>query len=240
MEQNRRRHLRPMVYLVVFAPVLVAASPQLSPRAASLIAPVHQAFVDVRSQQASEGPPKNMSEALVRLGQLDQAGRDKMQLIDLSPLSPEQQVAASKAAWKEINKQDSYDRKALVALLPPRGWFTISRYGKAASEAAWSIVQHQTNDPAFMADMLARMTSAVKERQVDPGNYALLTDRVAMLQNRKQEYGSQFVCVDHHWSLYPLEDPASVDERRMAIGYNVTEAQTEARIASYAPCYFAK
>ncbi len=35
-------------------------------------------------------------------------------------------------------------------------WFTIPRFGAAASHAAWSIVQHQTNDPAFMAAMLAR------------------------------------------------------------------------------------
>jgi hypothetical protein len=158
----------------------------------------------------------------------------------LTALPPPQRTVAAAQAWAEIDAQDAADRKALVALLPRTGWFTISHYGAAASHAAWSVVQHQTNDPQFMAAMLKRMTPAAMHGDVDPSDYALLADRVAMLQHREQLYGSQFVCVAHRWTLYPLADPAHVDDRRNAIGYHVTEAQTMARLATYAPCYFGK
>ena len=227
--------------LLVCVPIrLIATEPTLSPAAAVLIAPVHAAFARIRSEQAEQGPPIDVRDRLVRLGRLDQAGRDIMQTIDLSPLAPDQRMAASSAAWREISAQDAADRAALNDLLPKAGWFTIPLYGEAASDAAWSVVQHQTDDAPFMAAMLARMEVPAHRHEIGPHNFALLVDRVAMLQNREQTYGSQFVCVDHHWTLYKLADPADVDARRRDLGLNETEGQVKARIATYAPCFFAK
>jgi hypothetical protein len=215
-----------------------AGATELSPAAATLIAPVHAAFERVRMEQSKAGSPKDIRDRLVRLGQLDQAGRDVLQTIDLSGLSPEQRAAASAAAWAEIDAQDAADRAALDALLPRSGWFTISLYGAAASAAAWSVVQHQTDDSQFMAAMLDRMAPAARKHDVNPHDYALLVDRVAMLQGKDQVYGSQFVCVDHHWTLYKLADPANVELRRKSLGLTETESQVKARIATYAPCFF--
>lgn len=163
-----------------------------------------------------------------------------MQVTDLTPLSPAQRDLASKDAWADINAHDSSDRAALEAILPATGWFTISKYGKAASDAAWSVVQHQTTDPGFMAAMLGRMEEAAERHDVDSYDYALLSDRVAMLQHKDQSFGSQFVCRDHHWIRYSLHDPDHVDDRRKALGLLETEEQIQARIATYPPCYFAK
>ena len=163
-----------------------------------------------------------------------------MQMIDLLPLPPAQRDAASMVAWNEINAQDAADRAALEALLPQRGWFTVSAYGKAASHAAWSVVQHQTEDPAFMAAMLRRMDGPARRHDVDPHGFALLSDRVAMLEHRPQTYGSRFVCSDHRRTLYELGDPRQVDQRRQALDLTETEDQVKARLASYAPCFFPK
>lgn len=214
-----------------------AADVSLSPDAALLVAPVHEALVRVRTMQAQAGPPRDAAERLIRLGALDQAGRDRMQMIDLSSLPDNQRQAASDAAWHEIDAQDAADRSALVALLPATGWFTRSRYGPAASDAAWNVVQHQTGDPAFMSAMLARMAGPARSRDVSPRDYALLSDRVAMLRHAPQTYGSQFVCTNHHWTLYALADPDRVEQRRRSLGLGDTEAQVRARIASYPPCF---
>ncbi|MGI4747981.1 MAG: DUF6624 domain-containing protein [Janthinobacterium lividum] len=216
------------------------ASPALSPQAATLIAPVHDALARVKANQARQRLPQTVSERLLRLEELDQAGRDVMQMIDLSPLPPVQREAASTLAWNEINAQDAADRAGLEALLPQQGWFTISSYGQAASDAAWSVVQHQTNDPPFMAAMLTRMEGPARRRDVNPRDFALLYDRVAMVENRPQTYGSQFVCTDHRWKLYKLNDPNQVDQRRKALGLTETEEQVEAEIASYAACFIPK
>ncbi len=212
----------------------------LSVDALARIAPVHEALERVKSAQDKAGPARGTSAKLVRLGELDQAGRNVMQMTDLTTLPAEQRDQASAQVWHEIDAQDAADRAALVRLLPEHGWFTISAYGKPASDAAWSVVQHQTDDPAFMAAMLERMRPAALKGDVEPTNYALLIDRVAMLQHRPQLYGSQFICRDHHWVLYTLQDPESVEARRMALHLPETEAQVEARIATYAPCYFPK
>ena len=217
-------------------PCSASGAPVLSRQAQALIAPVHAAFVRVRTEQAS--PPKNVSERLIRLGELDQAGRAIMQVTDLSSLPPAEWEPASSAVWNEINAQDAADRDALVSLLPQRGWFTISAYGKPASDAAWSVVQHQTDDPSFMAAMLRRMEGPAQHHDVDAYDYALLYDRVAMLAHRPQTYGSQFKCIDHHWTLYTLRNPAQVDERRERLGLVETEEQVKARIATYPPCFF--
>ncbi len=212
----------------------------LSVDAQARIAPVHEALERVKSAQDKAGPARDTSAKLLRLGELDQAGRNVMQMTDLTMLPAEQRDQASAQVWHEIGAQDAADRAALVRLLPEHGWFTISAYGRPASDAAWSVVQHQTDDPAFMTAMLDRMRPAALKGDVDPTNYALLIDRVAMLQHRPQIYGSQFICKDHHWVLYTLQDPEGVEARRKALHLPETEAQAKARLATYAPCYFPK
>lgn len=211
---------------------------ELSSQAESLIAPVHQAFRNVAIRQSEMAPAVSTSEKLVRLGQLDRAGRDTFQMIDLSRLPPDQRLAASDRAWSEINAQDLSDEEEIKKLLPEKGWFTISLYGGKASNAAWSIVQHQTNDPSFMEQMLNRIEEAARRNEVNKKDYAMLVDRVSWLEHKPQLYGNQFVCVNHKWTLYDLEDPQNVDQRRKELGLTTTEEQVKAKIATYAPCFF--
>lgn len=160
--------------------------------------------------------------------------------IDLSRLPEEERVPASQAMWREINAQDAEDQAALVALLPAQGWFTSDRVGEAASSAAWSVVQHATENLGLMQAVLARMTPAVEARLVAPDDYGKLFDRVAMLRGEPQTYGTQFKCVDHAWRRYEMLDPEHVEERRRALGMSKTAAEDAARIAAYPPCWFGK
>jgi len=64
------------------------------------------------------------------------------------------------------------------------------------------------------------MREAVKHGKAQASNLALLEDRVALGQGKKQIYGSQ-IGRDPETQLYyvsPLEDPDNVDKRREAVG----------------------
>ena len=228
-------------FAIVLVGVLAAGdAAALTPAAEQAILPVHEALQRVRDAQAVAGPPRDLAERLVRLGALDQAGRALLHTVDLSRLPEEERVPASQAMWREINAQDAEDQVALVTLLPPQGWFTSDGVGEAASTAAWSVVQHATENLGLMQTVLARMTPAVKARLVAPDDYAKLLDRVAMLRGEPQTYGTQFKCVDHAWRRYSMLDPEHVEERRRALGMGGTAAEDAATIAAYPPCYFAK
>jgi hypothetical protein len=209
----------------------------LSPQAQEAILPVHQALERTRELQDQKGQSESVSEQLVRLGELDQAPRAVLHSIDLSKLSVDERDAAAMAMWEEIDRQDAANQSALLALMPPTGWFTADRYGSEAAEAAWSVIQHANKQPAIMKDALARMTPAALAGLVNPDNFGRLADRVAMLDGEPQTYGTQFVCVNHRWEVYSLIDQEHVDERRRALGMTDTQEQDSARIAKYPPCY---
>jgi hypothetical protein len=111
-------------------------------------------------------------------------------------------------------------------MMPATGWFTRSKYGKRASDAAFLIVQHAVNDPDLMRDGLKRMTPFVGTGEIDDQQYALLYDRISLQFDYKpQRYGSQVVCRAGTWQPDTLEDPDHVDERRKAVGMRQTEAE---------------
>ena len=64
------------------------------------------------------------------------------------------------------------------------------------------------------------MRAAVKNGKALSSRLALLVDRVALGQGKKQIYGSQ-IGMDMQTQLYyvsPLEDPDNVDNRRLEVG----------------------
>ena len=64
------------------------------------------------------------------------------------------------------------------------------------------------------------MREAVKSGKASGSSLALLEDRVALKQGKKQIYGSQ-IGQDSDLKLYyvlPLEDPDNVDKRRAEVG----------------------
>ena len=72
--------------------------------------------------------------------------------------------------------------------------------------------------------------------EIDGRAYALLYDRLAMGDGRFQRYGSQMICQDNHWTLYPLEDPGGVDERRLEANFDLNLVENMARFADRPPC----
>ena len=64
------------------------------------------------------------------------------------------------------------------------------------------------------------MRTAVKDGNSEASWLALLEDRVALGEGKKQIYGSQVTCNKETKKCYvaPLEDPDNVDKRRSEVG----------------------
>ena len=104
----------------------------------------------------------------------------------------------------------------LAEIIDEHGWPGYSLVGEEAEDAAWAIAQHSDLDPEFQRLALAYLAAAVAADDASPGNLAYLTDRIAVAAGDPQTYGTQVGCgEDGPEPVTPIEDEASVDERRV-------------------------
>lgn len=112
------------------------------------------------------------------------------------------------------------------------GWFTISRFGAEADNAAWLLTQHADKDPAFQAQVLTMLEQLAAQGETNRKNYAYLYDRVAVGAHRPQRYGTQGRCTGPAtWEPMEMETPGEVDERRRSVGLG-PEAEYKATFVS--------
>lgn len=156
-------------------------------------------------------------------------------------MTDEQRAAAFKAVYAEINRRDADNLEQLKKLIPPDGWFLKSKYCADEIEAAWHIVQHAFNmNPAFMPVILARLEKLLPLGEVDQEPYAMIYDRVALLDGRMQRYGTQRIYLNYKWSLYPVEEPAGLERRRRAMKIKMTVAEEMATLPASCPSNYDK
>jgi hypothetical protein len=154
----------------------------------------------------------------------------------LSKLPTEEQNSAYNSVWDETRRHDLENQKVLKSMLPPTGWFSESVYGKDATDAAFYIVQHASNDIKFQQRILRYMTSLLPRQEVNGPEYALLYDRLALRDGKLQRYGTQMNCENPRWVLAPMEDPANADKRRRAVGFQTPLQKYVASFSSDPPC----
>lgn len=123
-----------------------------------------------------------------------------------------------KALWKIANQQDSINLIKVKKILDKQGWVGKDKVGAEANSALFLVIQH--NDLETQKKYLPMMKEAVKKGNADPSSMALLEDRIAYREGRKQIYGSQISTNPYTKSHYvlPLEDPDNVDKRRAEVG----------------------
>jgi hypothetical protein len=122
------------------------------------------------------------------------------------------------AAAGTMMRVDSSNTAWLKSYVAKWGWPTAAQVGKDALDAAFLIVQHATEDTAFMRSMLPAITESYRRGELDGNAVAMLTDRVEVKAGRPQIYGTQLSNHDGRWVLDPLIDSAHVDERRAKMG----------------------
>ncbi|MPR33119.1 DUF6624 domain-containing protein [Salmonirosea aquatica] len=160
---------------------------------------------------------KSTAERIIDLRNADLALRDKLI----------QDGKLGEGYDEEMEKLHNRNAKILSDIIDTIGYPTLNKVGKEASEAAWLVVQHAIGQPDFMKKFAKLLERAVNENEAEPRSLAYLIDRIAVLEGKPQQYGTQFDW-DESGKLNPnpYDDLAKVNQRRKDIGLNTLEEQT--------------
>lgn len=122
---------------------------------------------------------------------------------------------------KSIDIRNSEKLKEIISLI---GWPSVSKVGGEASKYAWLIAQHAGHDIPFQKECLDQMYECA-EGDVSLKNIAYLFDRINTNEGKPQRYGTQLIkySSDDKFNLCPVEDPESLNERRLSMGLNTIE-----------------
>jgi len=111
-------------------------------------------------------------------------------------------------------KQDSINQVKVGAILDKYGWLGVAEVGDNGASGLWYVIQH--SDYQMQNKYLPMMRVALKEKKLKPGRFALLEDRMALREGRKQIYGSQLYANAKTGENFvvPIDNPENVDQRR--------------------------
>ncbi len=120
--------------------------------------------------------------------------------------------------WKIIHEKDSLNLIEIKKILDTKGWLGKSVIGRQGNSTLFLVIQH--SDIETQLKYLPMMRNAVKKGNARPSSLALLEDRVALRQGKRQVYGSQIHTDKKTQEDYvaPLIDPENVDKRRAEVG----------------------
>ncbi|MEM6570824.1 MAG: DUF6624 domain-containing protein [Planctomycetota bacterium] len=185
-------------------------------------------------------PPtdEELAAALLELSKRDQAARSRlveaMASVERSADGSFELSGEQAEVMRAVRDIDAESTAFLRDVIATSGWPTIDRVGRDASHAAWLLAQHADAAPDLQAEVLALMEPLVASEQVDPTEFAYLTDRVRVARGEPQLYGTQFGSDEDGVSRpLPIEEPTAVDERRAAVGLETLAEYAESLGAVY-------
>lgn len=124
----------------------------------------------------------------------------------------------TKLLFKNMKTTDSLNLIQVEAIINKHGWLGSDKIGSQANTTLFMVIQH--SELPDQIKYLPMMREAVKKGNAKASSLALLEDRVALKQGKRQIYGSQI-----SWNMQtdvsfvaPLEDPDNVDRRRAEVG----------------------
>ncbi|MES2003857.1 MAG: DUF6624 domain-containing protein [Bacteroidota bacterium] len=125
------------------------------------------------------------------------------------------QLNAIRTVWRET---DSINLVKVTAIIEQYGWLGEDVVGPSGNQTLFMVIQHA--DLATQQKYLPMLRQAVADKKLRASSLALLEDRIAIREGRKQIYGTQ-VSMNMKTGknkLLPLDDPDNVDQRRTAAG----------------------
>jgi len=120
--------------------------------------------------------------------------------------------------WETINEKDAINLEKVTKIIDEHGWLGSDIISKQGNGALFLVIQHA--DLETQLKYLPIMREAVEKGNARGSSLALLEDRTALRQGKRQTYGSQIGTdpdTDQKYVL-PLEDPDNVDKRRAEVG----------------------
>ncbi|MFD5751091.1 DUF6624 domain-containing protein [Streptomyces sp. NPDC127033] len=125
-------------------------------------------------------------------------------------------AAADVDRWMRVAAEN---QRLLWDVLGVHGWPGHSLVGTQGSADAALIAQHATEDRKLQRFALARLIEAVDAGDALPAHIAYLTDRIHLHAGVPIRYGTQYDRNERgQYRLLPVEEPGTLDERRLALG----------------------
>jgi hypothetical protein len=119
---------------------------------------------------------------------------------------------------EEMAEIDASNCRRLKEIIDKRGWPSRTLVGAEGAHAAFLLAQHANRDLPFQERCLRLMQMAQKG-EVAGADLALITNRVAVANGRKQVYGTQVELRDGRWRVQgAVEDPNKLNDRRKEVG----------------------
>ena len=117
-----------------------------------------------------------------------------------------------------MNKMDSVNAKKISAILDQYGWLGKEDIGEQGNSTLFLVIQHA--DITTQLRYLPMMRKAVADGKARGTSLALLEDRTARRQGKKQIYGSQLMLNNKtgKYFVQPMIEPENVDQRRASVG----------------------
>lgn len=120
-----------------------------------------------------------------------------------------------------IQNKDKVNLIKVKGILDQYGWLGADVIGENGNEALFLTIQH--SDQSTQKKYLPMMREAVKKGKAQGSALALLEDRVAIGQGKKQIYGSQIIGYYGKYRFSPIEDEINVNKRRASVGLEPIE-----------------
>ncbi len=141
----------------------------------------------------------------------------RIQLSDLEEKKPVDSTARMEIMHR-MRVADSINLMKVRAIIDKYFWLGADVVGEQCNTAMFMVIQH--SDLPVQEKYLPVIRGAVASGRAEFRHLALLEDRVALRQGRKQQYGTQLKWdeLGKAYRLAPLEDPDHVDQRRKAAG----------------------
>ncbi|WP_157474067.1 hypothetical protein [Flavihumibacter petaseus] len=165
---------------------------------------------------------------------LDQKYREMMSLDNAKKLSLAKQFgipadSLNRHLWKLQQKSDSSNWAEIESIFIHQGYPGKSLVGEPTNEAAWYVLQHNTPN---IQKYFPLVETAGKNGELPFMLVAKMQDRLLMMQNQEQIYGTQAVGLtllnpktgnkEFQWVMWPIRDRGNVNQRRKEAGFRDT------------------
>jgi hypothetical protein len=158
---------------------------------------------------------KPLQAQLLAILEEDQKYRQKIEDVEAKYTYNSQEM---RDLWKTINQKDSLNLIEVQKILDTKGWVGPDKIGGAANSTLFYVIQHANHKTQLT--YLPMMREAVKNGNADASSLALLEDRTAIGEGKRQIYGSQISKngTTQKYYIMALDDPDNVDKRRAEVG----------------------
>ena len=177
-------------------------------------------IVKANKDEAEKDLDKNLVAILDTIYRTDQLYRRQIDSVETKFGSASEEM---KNHWKLINETDSINLLKVKKILDEKGWLGANVIGGQGNSALFLVIQH--SDLETQVKYLPMMQEAVKNGNASPSSMALLEDRIALRQGKRQIYGSQIGRDSETGEYYvsPMIEPEKVNERRSTVGLGTIE-----------------